>query len=154
MFVNKWPIELKMCFMCTYVQILYCALFYWYRFAVVGQISVLLINNKDSVFWRRKNIYTFVLVKKQQLLFMSSETHARISSSYANDECRVTRRAEINHRPAHLYYGSTISSIVEFSRPQWRVFLPSMQAPSKNDITGLANTPRQKNNVIKTPFQT
>ena len=85
---------------------------------------------------------------------MSSESHARISSRYANDECRATGRAEINPRPAHLYYDSTICSIVEFSRPQWRVFLPSKQAPSKNDVTALANTPRQKNNVIKTPFQT
>ena len=41
-----------MCFMCTYVHVLYYVLFYWYLFAVVGQISMLFMNNKDSVFWK------------------------------------------------------------------------------------------------------
>ena len=55
-------------FMCTYVHVLYCVLFYWYLlcvlmfmyytacyftgifYAVVRQISMLFIGNKDSVF--------------------------------------------------------------------------------------------------------
>ena len=38
-------------YMCTYVYVLYCVLFYWYLFyAVVRQISMLFIDNKDFVF--------------------------------------------------------------------------------------------------------
>ena len=40
-----------LCCMCSYFHVLYCVLFYWYLNAVIRQISVLFIDNKDSVFW-------------------------------------------------------------------------------------------------------
>ena len=35
--------------MCTYVHVLYCALFYWYLLCIVRQISMLFIDSKDYV---------------------------------------------------------------------------------------------------------
>ena len=56
--------------MCTYVHVLYCVLFYIF-YAVVRQISMLFIDNKDSVFCISNNMNSLLFKAVQDFIAQS-----------------------------------------------------------------------------------